>query len=312
MANSQPQSELEEKMSFDQKISQDFNTDERLGPRHQLFGQERGRPAFPHRRLVTLSLGLLNAVLLIAAVVIGIYCAKAQDISLQVSNSAIAPLIAEMNFLRNQSGIVRAKLEAQGALVKEQASHAQLKLQVNQQKTLTDGLQAQIETLHTVKANLQTNKTTFEENCGRCRQGWILLKSSCYYFSSRHVSNSKKNWLDSRADCISQGGDLLVIHNLEEQQLISDNFPKQSSSSMWWQNGFWIGLTDVLRQGTWVWVNNVTEVETMYWRSGQPERDGPQSGNCAAFYFYADSRKTWYNGNCNNHLYNWICEREPS
>lgn len=55
-----------------------------------------------------------------------------------------------------------------------------------------------------------------EENCGRCLPGWILLKSSCYYFSPR-VSNSKKNWPDSRADCISHGGDLLVINNLEEQ-----------------------------------------------------------------------------------------------
>lgn len=55
-----------------------------------------------------------------------------------------------------------------------------------------------------------------EENCGRCLPGWILLKSSCYYFSPR-VSDSKKNWPDSRADCISHGGDLLVINNLEEQ-----------------------------------------------------------------------------------------------
>lgn len=47
------------------------------------------------------------------------------------------------------------------------------------------------------------------------------------------------------------------------QQLMSDNFPKKSTSSLWWQNGFWIGLTDVVREGTWVWINNVTEVEVM-------------------------------------------------
>ncbi|XP_041810429.1 CD209 antigen-like protein E isoform X2 [Chelmon rostratus] len=273
---------------------------------------ERGRSAFPHHRLVTLSLGLLNAALLIAAVVIGIYCAKAQDSSLQVPNSAITPLIAEMTFLRNNSGIVRAKLEAQVALNREHDNQVQLKQQVNQQRTLTDSLQAQIETLYTMKANLQSNKTALEESCGRCQRGWTLLKSSCYYFSSLRVSNSKKNWLDSRADCMSRGGDLLVINNLEEQQLMLDNFPKQSSGGMWWQNGFWIGLTDVVLQGTWVWVNNVTEMETIYWRTGQPDRAGPQSGNCAAFYSYTDTRKAWYNGNCHDHQYNWICEMEPS
>lgn len=47
------------------------------------------------------------------------------------------------------------------------------------------------------------------------------------------------------------------------QQLISDNFPKISSSNAWWLNGFWIGLTKAVTEGMWIWVNNVTETETM-------------------------------------------------
>ncbi|XP_070699122.1 perlucin-like protein [Pempheris klunzingeri] len=217
-----------------------------------------------------------------------------------------------MNYLRNHSGIIRAKLEAQAAVAKERASHVQLKLKVKQQRTLTDSIQGQIETLQTERVNLQSDKNTFEESCGKCLPGWTLLKSSCYYFSSRNASNSKKNWPDSRADCIRQGADLLVIANLEEQQLVSNSLPKQSTSSTWWENGFWIGLTDVATEGTWVWVNNVTEVEIMYWRSGQPNHVGLQSGNCAAVFQYADTRRTWYNGNCQDHLYNWICEMESS
>lgn len=46
--------------------------------------------------------------------------------------------------------------------------------------------------------------------------GWIFQKRSCYYFSDEEVS-SKKNWTDSRNYCMSKGGDLLVINNLEEQ-----------------------------------------------------------------------------------------------
>ncbi|XP_073339851.1 uncharacterized protein [Pagrus major] len=311
MDTTQSQSEPEDEMSSQQEISQDFNTHGHSGSHHKTSGQEKRWSTFSQHRVVILSLGLLNAVLLLTAAVIGIYCAKAQNDFLQGPNSVATSLILEKNYLRNHSGINKAKLEAQTALVKERANHIQLKMQVKQQKALTDSFQGQIETLQAQRANLQTNKTTLEENCGRCRPGWIVLKSSCYYFSSRDVSNSKKNWLDSRADCIKQGGDLLVINNLEEQQFMNDNLPKLSFS-IWWQNGYWIGLTDVVMQGTWVWVNNKTEVETMYWRTGQPNPTGSQSGNCAAFYYYADNVKTWYNGNCHDHQFNWICEMEPS
>ncbi|XP_054469241.1 perlucin-like protein [Anoplopoma fimbria] len=155
------------------------------------------------------------------------------------------------------------------------------------------------------------DRCTLEVSCGRCQQGWSLLKSSCYYFSNR-VSDSKKNWFDSRAHCKSQGGDLLVINNFAEQQLITDNIGRSSIRGVWWQNGFWIGLTDVVTPGTWIWVNNVTEVETMYWKIAMPSSDGFQSGNCAAFYQFPGAKESWYKGNCLDHLYNWICEMEPS
>ncbi|XP_067470371.1 CD209 antigen-like protein E [Thunnus thynnus] len=309
MENSQSQIEPEEEMSFEQKISQDFNKAGHSRSHRQAFGREGGGSAFPHDRLVILSLGLLNAVLLIIAVVVGIYCAKVNN--LQIPHSAATPLMIELNFLRNSSEIIKAKLEAEAALARERASQVQLKLQVRQQKTNTDILQSHIETLLTEKTKLMANKTALEGSCGRCLPKWTLLKSSCYYFSNP-VSDSKKNWPDSRADCISRGGDLLVINNLLEQQLMSDNFQKVNADGLWWQNGFWIGLTDVVTEGIWVWINNVTELETMYWKLGQPRRSGVQTGNCAAHYYYDDTRRTWYNGDCQNHLFNWICEMDPS
>lgn len=132
-------------------------------------------------------------------------------------------------------------------------------------------------------------------------------------------------------------GEVSIPFSLVSQLILSDNYPKQSSSGTWWNTGSWIGLTDNKTSGTWVWVNNVT-AETLwallistasclrgvaqiwsecdffpasYWRVGQPKTEGPQSGSCAAFHFYGDTRKTWYNGNCQEHQFNWICETKP-
>lgn len=91
------------------------------------------------------------------------YSSGAKDSYLQVPNSAALPVIMEMDFLRNHSHIIKAKLEAQTALAKERANHAEQKLQVKQQKNLMDNLQKQIETLHTEKMDLQSNKTVYGE-----------------------------------------------------------------------------------------------------------------------------------------------------
>uniref|UniRef100_A0A667XY69 C-type lectin domain-containing protein n=1 Tax=Myripristis murdjan TaxID=586833 RepID=A0A667XY69_9TELE len=57
---------------------------------------------------------------------------------------------------------------------------------------------------------------TTGESCGRCQPRWTLLNSSCYFFSNKNT-DSQKNWPESRADCISRGGDLLVIDDWDEQ-----------------------------------------------------------------------------------------------
>ncbi|KAK2826125.1 hypothetical protein Q5P01_020339 [Channa striata] len=297
-------------MSSEQKINEAIGRDGHSEPRDRTFGQglfrKRGGSAFLSVRLVIVCLALLNAVLLIAAFIIGIYCAKATD--LESLHSADAALMVELNYLHNHSEVTQAKLEAQRTLAAERKSHRQLMLQVKQMKTITDGLQGKIETLKTEKTYLQTNITSIEESCGRCLPGWVLLNSSCYYFSRNDI-NYKKNWLESRAYCTSQGGDLLVINNSEEQELMSYHLPKSSNSGAYYQNGFWIGLS--LKLTTWVWVNNVTETESLYWKYGHPNRSDHQRYNCAAFHNYNDARRTWFNANCTEVRMKWICEMQP-
>ena len=89
------------------------------------------------------------------------FCASgAKANNLQIPHSAATPFMIELNYLRNNSEIIKAKLEAEAALARERASQVQLKLQVKQQKTNTDILQSQIETLLTEKTKLIANKTS--------------------------------------------------------------------------------------------------------------------------------------------------------
>lgn len=56
-----------------------------------------------------------------------------------------------------------------------------------------------------------------ENSCDKCTPGWILFNSSCYFFSSTESSTVKRNWHESRMDCVSRGSDLAVIDNQQEQ-----------------------------------------------------------------------------------------------
>lgn len=176
----------------------------------------------------------------------------AKDNYPEVPGSAIAPLLAEVNFYRNNSHIIKARLEAEKTAAKQRASSISVRLEVKLQKVLTDNILKQIGMLQTKKTDLLSNTNDLgtavtlhyvdlscfnikyalrkkeilndsmllfspAESCNKCRPGWIFLKSACYYFSSQNKSDTKRNWDESRGNCVNQGGDLLVIDSLDEQ-----------------------------------------------------------------------------------------------
>nr|XP_046268895.1 CD209 antigen-like protein E [Scatophagus argus] len=261
-------------------------------------------------RLLILCLGLLNAILLIAAVVIGINCAKVKEGSLHVSHSAASQLINELNYLRsNHSDVMEAEEEAKNAFDRALRNHAELKVKIEQQKTINDDYQRQVEALLKEKMNLLSNISALEGTCGRCPSKWLLHNSSCYFFSYAESSTVKKNWPDSRADCVSRGADLTVIDNQEEQKFVSGSIENMRRGTNIWENGFWIGLTDTETEGEWVWINNVTEVEQGYWMEGESNDYGHLGEDCGvAVYSHFNPWKTRYDANCNVIKIYWICE----
>ncbi|XP_030574819.1 hepatic lectin-like [Archocentrus centrarchus] len=261
-------------------------------------------------RWVVLCLGLLNAVLLIAAVVLGNNCAKVKEGSFHISHPAVTQLFSELDFLQsNHSDVIEAEEEAKKALERAIKNHEEIKVKIEQLKTIGDDFWKQMESLRTVKTNLQSNISTLEGSCGSCLPGWILFNSSCYFFSSTESSTVTKNWHNSRADCVRRGSDLVVIDDQVEQRFLSSNIENMKTSPRWWKNGFWIGITDRETEGKWVWINNVTEVEPRYWMDGEPNDSGHEGEDCGVVVSSPfNPWKTRYDGKCQTEDLHWICE----
>ncbi|XP_028995999.1 CD209 antigen-like protein E isoform X2 [Betta splendens] len=234
--------------------------------------------------------------------------AKAKAGSLLDFHSAALQLINKMEYLRgNHSEVMETVEEAKKALETAISNHTQMKTHIEQQKTVNDAYQKQVEALQTEKSRLQSNISALEGSCGKCLPGWTLFNSSCYFFSYLESATVKKNWADSRADCVGRGADLVVIDSQEEQKFASNSINKMKTSTSVWENGFWTGLTDTEAEGAWVWINNVTEVEQRYWMDGEPNNYGGGEDCGVIIYSRSNPWKTRYDGHCHTPLH-WICE----
>ncbi|XP_070775848.1 CD209 antigen-like protein E [Enoplosus armatus] len=283
---------------------------ERKGSMSTVRVGSKGLPLYP---LVIACLGLLNIILMLTAIVIGIYCGKVSEVSAPHQMTAQALIIEVRQLQIMQTEAIKAEQEAQQALKKELRSHQQLKLQLEQNKTISDDLQGQLETLQLQKTTLQSETSDTLESCGRCLPGWSLFNTSCY-FHSKSAPSPLKNWSDSRADCISRGANLTVIDNWEEQLNLFEYLPKLDRSIRpWWgrNGGVWIGLTDIQTEGHWVWLNNVTLQDTGYWIEGEPNNYGTLGEDCAALMNINNPRETWFDASCQG-IKEWLCEMDPN
>ncbi|KAF3844797.1 hypothetical protein F7725_007960 [Dissostichus mawsoni] len=231
----------------------------------------RSLPLYP---LVIGFLGLLNTILILTAIVIGIYCGEVSEESAPDQITAQGLIIEVKQLQIMQTEAVQAQKEAEQAVEKELRKHQQLKLQLWLNKTLIDSIQRSHEVLQVDRATLKSNSSDMQESCGRCQSGWLLLNTSCY-FHGKSASNPLKNWQDSRADCIRRGADLAMINSLEEQLNLFEILPKMDPSiRKWWstQGGYWI--------------------------IGEPTAIGEEEQNCGAFINLRNPRKTLFDDPC--------------
>ncbi|TWW72158.1 CD209 antigen-like protein C DC-SIGN-related protein 2 [Takifugu flavidus] len=187
--------------------------------------------------------------------------AKARQGSLHDTHAAAAELLGGLDdLMSNHSNVVEARDTAKSALDTAVQNHAQMKKQITELKVINDKYQRQMEAMEKEKASLKANYTALVESCG-CPSRWTHFMSSCYLFSTAENQKLKKNWDDSREDCIRREADLVIVDSPEEQTFVSHNIESLIGSKPFWDSSFWLGLRDTEIEGTWVWLNNVTEVE---------------------------------------------------
>ncbi|KAE8296956.1 hypothetical protein D5F01_LYC03568 [Larimichthys crocea] len=96
------------------------------------------------------------------------------------------------------------------------------------------------------------NRDTLQ--CSHCPPGWTEHASRCFI-----LSHEPKKWENARIECLDYGGDLAMVWNKEDQALLTNmtfQYVQQNPSEDF--HSAWIGLQDMVQEGTFYWVNGDT------------------------------------------------------
>uniref|UniRef100_A0A7N9AS74 Mannose receptor, C type 1b n=1 Tax=Mastacembelus armatus TaxID=205130 RepID=A0A7N9AS74_9TELE len=91
-----------------------------------------------------------------------------------------------------------------------------------------------------------------------CSKPWIPYNGHCFY-----LDRTQKTWSDAQSQCRNQGGDLVSIHNVEEQSFVISQLGYVSNDKLW------IGLNDRNTEGLFEWIDHSTVTFTS-WKYGNP------------------------------------------
>ncbi|XP_014846801.1 PREDICTED: C-type lectin domain family 4 member F-like [Poecilia mexicana] len=157
-------------------------------------------------------------------------------------------------------------------------------------------LLAGISVLLTLLIRLKPKEHSMCQNQGQENQNqteWQeLLRESHFYYAS----TEKKNWTESRKDCMSRGGDLAILNNKEKQGMIK---------RMKIHGDSWIGLQILQSSNEWTakwkWVDG-TDLGYGSWRDGVNVKPEPESKA------FTDQQGLWLYDKTG--LKYWICEKK--
>uniref|UniRef100_A0A3P8RX42 C-type lectin domain-containing protein n=1 Tax=Amphiprion percula TaxID=161767 RepID=A0A3P8RX42_AMPPE len=162
----------------------------------------------------------------------------------------------------------------------------QLQTRYNNLVEEKDQLQTRYNNLVEEKDQLQTRY-----NNDHFQKGWVHFNHSFYY-----ISSVKKNWNESRNDCLQRGADIAFL-------LITDFLCKSFTERL--PDRIWIGLK--YNESTeWKWVDE-TPLTQCYWLHGEP--NGVEKDEHCVEIKRNNADKGWNDAPCTV-TKTWICEKK--
>ncbi|XP_076087917.1 perlucin-like isoform X2 [Mytilus galloprovincialis] len=97
-----------------------------------------------------------------------------------------------------------------------------------------------------------------------CHRGWFHYGNSCYFFS-----HTLKTWGDAASFCRTYHSYLATIETESENTYLADTITLIRNGNG--KGRYWIGGTDEVFEGVWVWVASGKQFSYTNWHTGDPD-----------------------------------------
>lgn len=137
-----------------------------------------------------------------------------------------------------------------------------------------------------------------------CPNGFVRHDDSCYI-----AAHDLANWPDALVYCEAYGAHLAYIESSAEQQFVAGYVKNLQGSSTDPDFYYWIGGTDAVSEGEWIWATVVRPVQYTNWNPGEPNNNPDHNSKHQDCMAMLGSNGLWDDGWCETQ-HNFICEIE--
>ncbi|XP_076079014.1 perlucin-like [Mytilus galloprovincialis] len=143
-----------------------------------------------------------------------------------------------------------------------------------------------------------------------CQRGWVHFGNSCYFFSTRH-----KSWLDAATFCRAYHSELASVETRAENDFMTDTINRIKNGLSKKRNSdpdFWIGGTDAVIEGLWIWAASGKAITYSNFHDNAPDnlvQNNPDGQNCLEIVQWTGKVGKWNDDNCLDESH-FICEME--